>query len=99
MNIQLLTAATTANSAPALSTDGLALSTTAAGVELSGYRSLLLVKSTAGSGTMTVNIRMWGYSAVSAAWHPLGVGADSTKGTINLVAALGETGADAIRHA
>lgn len=58
--------------------------------------AVLLVRSTAGSGTMTVTIRMWGYA--SAVWFPLGTGADATKGTINDGVALGETSADLIRH-
>ena len=99
MNIQLLTAATATNSAPTLSSDGFALSTTAAGVEIRGDRGLILVKSTAGSGTMTVTIRLWGYSVSSASWSPLGFGADATKGIINGGVALGETGTDLIQHA
>jgi hypothetical protein len=58
----------------------------------------LLVWSTAGSGTMTVTLRLWGYSSVSGTWHPLGVGADSTKGIINAGSALGETGTNTIAH-
>lgn len=58
--------------------------------------SSILVKSTAGSGTMTVTLRLWGYDG--AAWYPVGPGSDSTKGVINVAAALGETDADSIRH-
>lgn len=60
----------------------------------------LVVESTAGSGTMTVTCRLWGYLPFnSGKWVPLGTGADTTKGTINDGSAIGETIADGIRHA
>src|SRR3990167_1863205 len=79
--------------------DGFKLSTTAAGVEIRGDRCLLMVKSTAGSATMSCTLRVWGYSAVSKEWHPVGTGTDALKGTINNGVALGETSTDTIAHA
>ena len=95
--ITLLTAAVATNSPP---------SGASAGVDVSGVFgsftaidwAVLQVRSTAGSATMTVAIRLWGYNALSAAWFPLGVGADATKGAINAGTTLGETAADTIRH-
>lgn len=61
----------------------------------------LQLYSTAGSGTMSVTCRLWGYlpnATGTGIWFPMGVGADSTKGTINAVSAIGETGTDVIRH-
>lgn len=94
MLLTLLTAATATNGAPTLVTEGVSLS--AAGVM--GDRGRLYVYSTAGSVTMTVTIRLWGYSAVSATWHPLGTGADADKGKINAAVACGETSTDFIAH-
>ena len=95
MYLTLLASATATNSPPTLASDGVSLATSA----IRGDRGLCLVQSTAGSGTMTVTIRLWGYSAVPAAWAPLGYGADATKGVINDGAALGETGTNLIQHA
>lgn len=60
--------------------------------------STLFVFSTAGSGTMTVTLRLWGYLAAAGKWAPLGTGGDTTKGGLNAGAAIGETTADAIQH-
>lgn len=57
-----------------------------------------LVYSTAGSATMTVTVKLWGYLSVPAVWVPLGTGADLTKGTLNAGAAIGETSTDVLRH-
>lgn len=90
--ITLLTAAIATTSAPSAATDGVALP---------GLTDLatLFVYSTAGSGTMTVTTRLWGYNSQVAKWFPVGTGADATKGTINEGAATGETGTDVIAHA
>lgn len=93
MQIQLLTAATATNSAPTTDVQGKAL-------EKKSDAGLVLVRSTAGSGTMTVTIKLWGYSAVTSSWHPMGKHATvATKGIINDGAALEETSADKIAHA
>lgn len=91
--VQLLTAATATNSPP---------SGASAGVEVNSLKfpedGLLVLKSTAGSGTMTVTCRAWGYDLSLAAWFPLGTGAAATKGVINGGDAIGETEADTIAH-
>ena len=100
--LKLLTAATATNSPPSGATAGKALSRV--GDEGNTWpgadRAMVLVASTAGSGTMTVTIKLWGYSPVSATWHPLGTNATAaTKGIINEGNSIGETGTDTIAHA
>ena len=51
----------------------------------------LLVYSSAGSATMTCQIRMWGYDSVSARWYPLAYVAGG--------ATIAELSDDSIRHA
>ncbi len=93
-SIQLLNAATATTAAPSAASDGVST----AALYPFGGSALLVLKSTAGSDTMTITTRLWGYSSVAAAWFPLGVGADGTKGTLNAGSATGETGANEIRH-
>lgn len=89
--IQLLDAATATSAVPSAATDG---------VKLPGLTDLatLFLHSTAGSGTMTVTCRLWGYNAVLGKWYPLGTGTASGKGVINAGAAIDEDIADTIRH-
>lgn len=58
------------------------------------------IYSTAGSGTMTATCRLWGYVATVAGgkWLPCGPGADTTKGILNLTAAIGESDTDKLAH-
>ncbi|MBK7823429.1 MAG: hypothetical protein IPJ61_20800 [Tessaracoccus sp.] len=96
--ISLVEAATANNSPPSGATAGIATLTLAEGL---GYRpavASLAVVSTAGSGTMTVTVRMWGYITSLAKWIPIGPGGDTTKGTVNGGSAIGETSANAITH-
>lgn len=91
--ITLLSAVTATNSAPTAATDGAALPFNC------DYATLLL-HSTAGSGTMTVTCKLWGYNTQQAKWYPLGTNATAAnKGLINEGNAIGETGTDSIRHA
>lgn len=48
------------------------------------------VVSTAGSGTMTVTVDMWGYDSIEAVWFNLG--------RLNAGSAIAETGTDVIRY-
>ncbi len=59
----------------------------------------LRVRSTAGTGTLAVTIRRWGYAVESGIWTPTGIGTGAAKGIINGGAALDETGTNLIRHA
>ncbi len=59
----------------------------------------VIVASTAGSDTMTVTLRLWGYSSAAASWSPVGVGTAAGKGVLNAGAAIAETSADKIAHA
>lgn len=102
MKLQLLNAATATNSPPSGASAGVALyqkDGSATGISSEIDEALFLLKSTAGSDTMTVTVRLWGYSAVSAAWHPLGTGTASGKGVLNGGSAIAETGTDEISHA
>ncbi len=60
---------------------------------------VLQMVSTAGSGTMTVTVRLWVYSELTHAWHPLGVNATMTlRGVIDDGTAITEDGADVLTH-
>lgn len=85
-NKQLLTAVTAANSPPSAVTDGISLD------ELNWTdEGSILVKDTAGSGTMTVTLALWGYSSLSGAWHKMG--------DLNDGVAIAETSSDDIEYA
>jgi hypothetical protein len=101
--IQLLNAATATNSAPSGATAGVAkmqrTENSPCGIG-EAESAMIIVRSTAGSGTMTCTLKLWCYSPISGTWHPLGTHATpATKGIINAGAAIGETGADTIAHA
>jgi hypothetical protein len=98
--IELLASATATNSVPSGTSAGLSVQDDikpAFGGVVPDLMTLSLV-STAGSATMTVTARMWGFLAAAAVWVPVGTGPDATKGVINGGVAIGETGADLIRH-
>jgi len=107
MKIQLLSAATATNSPPtAGSTDvgfGLAgIDNPQAGVShfvpVDG-QCAIVVKSTAGSATMTVTLKFWVYAVAVAEWMPLGThSGDSTKGVLNQGNAIGEVAANSLLH-
>lgn len=97
--IQLLDDATATNSAPTAATDGVALPP-------AWGDAIVLVRSTAGSGTMTATVKLWAYWEGSAdgstdaiGWYPLGTDATAAdKGILNEGNALEETSADGIAH-
>lgn len=93
---RILDAATATNSPPSGSSAGLA--NPSANIWPLPDDVVVLVYSTAGSSTMTATIKLWGYVTAAATWVPLGVGADTTKGTLNAGAAIGETSSDVLRH-
>jgi hypothetical protein len=85
-------ATTATNSAPSSATAG-------AEIPFTCDRALLFLFSVAGSGSMDVTCKLWGYHATLARWFPLGVHATAaSKGLINAANAMGETGSDSIRH-
>lgn len=110
MELQILTSATATNSPPVGSLAGLPLR---GNLGRGGQRHMpnssgndevaVLVASTAGSGTMTVTVRLWGYSPATVQWHPLGVGTaaapDVSRGVLNAGNAIGEVAADLLQHA
>ena len=105
MKLKLLNAATATNSPPSGATAGFPMRQGMDGQLVgSGFRDdtdefMFIVRSTAGSGTMTVTLRLWGYQGDAGVWVPLGTGTDALKGTLNEQAALGETEANTIGHA
>ena len=89
--ITLLSAVTATNGAPS----GLV----GAAVPFATDYATLFLHSTAGSATMTVTCKLWGYNLQLAKWYPLGTHATAaTKGIINEGNAVGETGTDVIAH-
>lgn len=103
--LQLLNAATATNSPPSGATAGVSLKGKTHG-KPPEYRwnhyptGVILVKSTAGSGVMTATLRVWCYSPITAAWHPLGINATmSLRGVLDDGTALTEDGADVLVHA
>lgn len=103
--LQLLTAATATNGQPSGATAGFSLKGRTPGKPQANtwnHRNsgAIVVKNTAGSGTMTVTLRLWGYNAQSATWHPLGSDAtESLRGVLNAKSAIDEDGSDVITHA
>jgi len=92
--ITLLTAATATTAVPSAATDGVQMPVTA-------DIATLFLHSTAGSGTMTVTVRLWGYNVGVAKWYPLGIGTAALKGVLNAGAAIAEDaslGADVLLH-
>lgn len=93
-DITLLTAATAVNGAPSGATAGVAL-------PHQTDLATLFVHNTAGSATMTVTLRLWGYKTSTAKWYPLGTGTAALKGVLNAGAAIAEDatlGADTLLH-
>ena len=95
-NLKLLNAASAVNGEPTLDTQGKPLE-----VMRNPDKVLVLVDSTAGSGTMSVTVRMWGFHPTTGKWYAMGVGSDSSvTGIINGGNPIGENGiADRIGHA
>lgn len=95
--LEILASATATNSPPSGASAGAALS--ALGRNRPFLRGTFKMKSTAGSATMTVTLRLWGYDAALAVWMPLGTGTGSGKGVLNAGAAIDEVSADSLVHA
>lgn len=99
-SLSILEGATATNSAPSGASAGVALSAldNFIGALTSIPQATVQVWSTAGSGTMTVTVKLWGYA--NSRWSPLGTSATaSSKGLLNGGNAIGETGTDTIDHA
>lgn len=99
-SIQLLTAATATNSPPSGASAGVAIGQDAFDGGAPAYGTFFIA-STAGSATMTVTLRLWGYNATAAVWAPCGTGTAALKGVLNGGAAIAEDasiGADLLRH-
>ncbi len=106
MKIQLLSAATATNGVPtaATATAGFPL----AGLAFTGLshnvsgdnQSAIVLKSTAGSGTMTCTLKLWVYSNAVAEWMPYGTDStDANKGLLNEGNAIGEVNSNSLIHA
>jgi len=95
--LTVLSAATATNSAPSGGAAGVATNSLAIGGNIADVCTVLAYSS-AGSGTMTATIKMWGYA--NSIWCPMGTSStDADKGKLNENNALGETSANAIAHA
>lgn len=103
MWLRLLNSAIAINSPPSGATAGFSLRSRQPGLQ--GYwrgknDGVLLIKSTAGSGTMTATFRVWAYSPLTAAWHVLGSNStEASRGVLNTASAVDEDGADNLHHA
>ncbi len=106
--ICLLDSVLVTSAAPTAATDGVPCNSTSnLGAATTGLNytqraareAVLTVFNTAGTGTVTTTLRLWGYNATAGKWAPLGTGTDALKGTINAGVALGETGTDLLAHA
>ena len=96
--IQLLAAATATNSPPSGASAGVAVNQAVldGGAPRDGT---IFVASTAGSGTMTVTLRLWSYLTAAAVWAPCGTGSTaSLRGVLNGGVAIDEIAADTIAH-
>jgi hypothetical protein len=87
--VEALASATATNSAPTLSTDGIHVNLLRVNGRIPRTMSVN-VYSTAGTGALSVTLRIWGYnpkaaadSATNAGWCPLGVGSAALKGVLN----------------
>jgi hypothetical protein len=79
----LLAAGSTSGAVPSAATDGVAF-------PFYADQAIIMVKSTAGSGTMTATPVLWGYSVLNAEWYRIG--------GLNGGTALAEVAADTLSH-
>lgn len=96
MFIALNSGVAAANGAPTLATQGFALRGATVRIDKQLRDKVMLdpvigIKSTAGSGVMTVTVRVWGYSTDQATWYAYK--------NLNAGAAIAETGNDTINYA
>lgn len=93
---ELLAEETSTTSPPSAATDGVAKPPGVKGGDL-------ILASTAGSGTMEVTIRIWGYQPDLTTWVPLSTGTGAgatanTSGWMNAGAKIEEIAADSLQH-
>lgn len=98
-SVQVLTAETGTTAAPSAATDGVETNSLKVGGNVPDAATIV-VQSTAGSGTMTVTLKLWGYDDDSAKWSPVGTHSTAaSKGILNEGAAIPEGPiADTINH-
>jgi hypothetical protein len=95
---ELLASATATSAAPSGATAGLDLDLVKSKVGCIPERVRVALTSTAGSATMTVTTRLWGYFGTAIGWSPMGTGTDANKGVLNAAAATAEVDTDSIKH-
>jgi len=88
--IEVLASATATNSAPSGASAGLDMNVVSGAFGKIPSTMTARIASTAGSATMTVTIRIWGYQG-TLGWAPLGY--------LNGGSAIAETSADSIQYA
>lgn len=111
MQLQLLAAAIATNGVPTLATHGAAVQLQRSHTPATHDRMLVSVFSTAGSATMTVTIRLWGYASfttpagvTTSKWLPVWVNepaqpdavTEAKRGVLNAGIAIGEIGTDTL---
>ncbi len=96
--VELLASATATSAVPSAATDGLDTNVIKSLIGCIPERMRICLASTAGSATMTVTTRLWGYFGATAGWAPMGTGTDANKGVLNGAVATAEVDTDTIRH-
>ena len=100
--LTVLSGATSTNSAPSGGSAGVEVQALDIGNGNIPDQVSCIVKSTAGSGTMSCSIKLYGYiaDAAIADWFPLGVHqTDSSRGLLNEGNSIGESESNKIRFA
>lgn len=103
-SIELLASATADNGQPSGTSAGIAVED----MHVFGSRvpdvATFMLASTAGTGTLVVDLKIWGYSAVAGAWMPLGTGTGGVtagagiKGMLNDGITVAEVEANSLVH-
>lgn len=106
-DVCVLASATAVNGQPTGTTDGVQVFNTNIGassdIGICAYgrpasEASIFAKAVGTAGTVAATLRFWGYKACLGEWIPIGTGADTTKGTINLGVGVGETKTDKALH-
>jgi hypothetical protein len=100
--VEILASATATNGPPSGATAGIEVNALKIYGEHIPDVMALKVYSTAGSGSMTCDLRLWTYSTTGTVWLPPGTGtggvAAGAKGSLNGGVQITETEADKIQH-
>lgn len=96
-SIKLLEGAAATNGAPSLISHGVSVNDLILARRPQQWFFKLF--NTAGTGTLTATVKLWGWDRTAGKWAPIGTGAtDVDRGKLNGGAAIGEVGNDIIAH-